>query len=190
MAVTKVPIESLDLFNNWGGPHRANWKPDDLLVPSATALWPLTTVISLYNHISGTGWSAFVYVKLASVDVTYPCLADHICVANGTVPLHGSVTNDLTTGTLGYNGGEMVIAPCAVADGYYFWGWCGGCLPVDYCPLLVATDITTHGNIAIGSLMILANAGEAGATYGEIGLAPQSETTFKMAVGYSHAVDA
>jgi len=191
MAATLAPIESLDLYNNWGGPHRVNWLPDDLNDAGTTKLWPLCTVISLYNNLSATGWSDFVYLKLSHPDATYPVLMDHIVVHDSTTPVHGEVTNDLTRGAFGYNSGQMAICgQASVLVNEYAWFWCGGPYPIDYCPLLVATDITTNGSIALGSLMILADAGTAAAQYGEIGLAPQSETTFQMPVGYSHVVDA
>jgi len=191
MAATLVPIESLELFNHWGGPHRVNWLPDDLNDAGTTKLWPLCTTIALYNHLSATGWSEFVYLKLSHPDATYPVIFDHIVVNDSTTPVHGEVTNDLTRGAFGYNSGLIgICSQASVLVNEYAWFWCGGTYPVDYCPSLVGTDIGTNGSIALGSLMILANAGTAGATYGEIGLAPQSETTFKMPVGYSLAVDA
>ena len=190
MAATLVAIESIELFNHWGGPHRVNWLPDDLNDAGTTKLWPLCTVISLYNHLSATGWSEFVYLKLSHPDATYPVIPDHIVVNDSTTPVHGEVTNDLTRGALGYNGGLIgICAQASVLVNEYAWFWCGGTYPIDYCPLLVGTDITTNGSIAAGSLMILADAGTAGATYGEIGLAPQSETTFKMPVGVSLTID-
>jgi len=191
MATKTVAASSVILKNNWGGPHRVGWvPPEGFITPTAAAAYSLGMVASVFNHKTRNGWSDLAYLRLDS-DGTYTAgLVNMICVLDGTAVKPTTVTNDKTRGAgAGYLSGKIAVAMAAsITDDYYAWFWIGGAYPVDYCA--ISALVTTAAALTAGDALILVDAGEAGATYGEIGIGAKTAATIPNSCGETFAVSA
>jgi len=191
MATKTVSAASVVLKNNWGGLHRVGWvPPEGFAVATAGQVYQKGMVVSVYNHKTKNGWSDLAYLYLDS-DATYTAaLVNMICCLDGTAVAPTTITNDLTRAAgAGYNSGKIAVTMAAsVTDTYWSWYWVGGVYPVDYCA--IATLVTTTAALTAGDALIMVDAGEAGATYGEIGIGAKAATTIPNSCGYTFAVSA
>ena len=191
MATKTVSAASVVLKNNWGGPHRVGWvPPEGFNVATVGQVYALGTVVSVYNHKTKNGWSDLAYLRLDS-DATYTAgLINMVCCLDGTAVAPTTVTNDKTRAAgAGYLSGQIaVVIATTVTDNYYTWFWVGGVYPVDYSA--VGTLVTTAAALTAGDALIMVDAGEAGATYGEIGIGAKAATTIPNSCGYTFAVSA
>lgn len=128
---------------------------------TATAIYPIGTVIELWTSSTGVpgsagttnlpeGWSEFVYGTLDFVtgDSDPTPAARQVCVPVGLTQLF-DFTNDQAS-EVAQNYG--VISISAMTNNYYGWFWSGGVCPCD----LVATDFAVSSAIACVSAAIAA----------------------------------
>jgi len=181
--------EKIILFNHFGAPDPNLGEPKDGFTGAehhnvATAVYPLGTVIQVYNKTLGVaGYSQFVYGKLETQDATNVTFARCICTLH-TDAVPTDFTND-NAADLASN--ACVIAISAMTVDYFGWFWCGGVCPEDFVSGL-GGFYNCDDSVALATpALMLKDAITAGTTAGELAFA--AATAGLLVVGMTLAND-